>query len=44
MKIRVGILKKEINSVDKKKWEEIKQNYNRQKNIIKAKIENNMYD
>ena len=42
LNIRIGILKKQINSVDKKKWKEIKDNYQKQKKIIEEKIKENL--
>ena len=42
LNIRVQILHKQITLKDKKKWEEIQKNYQRQKEIIKKKIENLM--
>ena len=42
LNIRVEILLKEINTIDKNKWEEIKENYNKQKRLIKLKIEKNL--
>lgn len=43
LNIRVEILKKDINSMDKKKWDQLKQMYLSQKNSIKEKIKNKMY-
>ena len=42
LEIKVEILKKQIDTVDEKKWEEIKEKYQKQKQIINEKIKNNL--
>ena len=42
LNIRVEILKKQINTIDEKKWNEIKEKYQRQKKIIEEKIKGNI--
>jgi GTPase Era involved in 16S rRNA processing len=44
LNVKVEILRKEITSIDKKKWDELRSNYLKQKDIIKQKIESNISD